>query len=149
MKKQISGRRTLSKIIKGWEDPLGQGMATNASILVWRIPWTEKPDKLSMGVTKSQTSCNHQTTSYMLNQIHTISPWPQSPCALYTLVLKRTRPFSKISLKAAQLGPAERSAVQTRREKAQEKGQQEDPASSQDVPTPGNLATDSLHKPNR
>ena len=65
MKKQISGRRTLSKIIKGWEDPLGQGMATNASILVWRIPWTEKPDKLSMGsqrvrhdvATKQQVKC--------------------------------------------------------------------------------------------
>ena len=24
----------------GWEDPLGKGMATHASILAWRIPWT-------------------------------------------------------------------------------------------------------------
>ena len=27
----------------GWEDPLGQGMATYSSILAWRIPWTEEP----------------------------------------------------------------------------------------------------------
>ena len=25
----------------GWEDPLGEGMATHSSILAWRIPWTE------------------------------------------------------------------------------------------------------------
>ena len=24
----------------GWEDPLETGMATHASILAWRIPWT-------------------------------------------------------------------------------------------------------------
>ena len=27
----------------GWEDPLEKGMATNSSILAWRIPWTEEP----------------------------------------------------------------------------------------------------------
>ena len=27
----------------GWEDPLEEGMATQSSILVWRIPWTEEP----------------------------------------------------------------------------------------------------------
>ena len=25
----------------GWEDPLEEDMATNVSILPWRIPWTE------------------------------------------------------------------------------------------------------------
>ena len=34
----------------GWEDPLGEGMATHSSILAWRIPWTEEPVGLqSMG----------------------------------------------------------------------------------------------------
>ena len=34
----------------GWEDPLGEGMATHSSILAWEIPWTEEPDGLqSMG----------------------------------------------------------------------------------------------------
>ena len=28
------------------EDPLEEGMAIHASILAWRIPWTEKPDGL-------------------------------------------------------------------------------------------------------
>ena len=27
----------------GGEDPLEKGMATNSSILAWRIPWTEEP----------------------------------------------------------------------------------------------------------
>ena len=27
----------------GWEDPLGEGMATHSSIFAWRIPWTEEP----------------------------------------------------------------------------------------------------------
>ena len=30
----------------GWEDPLEKGMATHSSILTWRIPWTEEPDRL-------------------------------------------------------------------------------------------------------
>ena len=34
----------------GWEDLLEKGMATNFSILTWRIPWTEEPGGLqSMG----------------------------------------------------------------------------------------------------
>ena len=33
-----------------WEDPLEKGMATDSSILPWRIPWTEEPGELqSMG----------------------------------------------------------------------------------------------------
>ena len=30
----------------GWEDLLGKGMATHSSILVWEIPWAEKPGRL-------------------------------------------------------------------------------------------------------
>ena len=38
----------------GWEDPLEESMATRSSILAWRIPWTEEPDRLqSMGLQKS------------------------------------------------------------------------------------------------
>ena len=33
-----------------WEDPLEEEMATTASILAWRIPWTEEASGLqSMG----------------------------------------------------------------------------------------------------
>ena len=35
----------------GWEDPQEKGMATYCSILAWRIPWIEEPDRLqSMGL---------------------------------------------------------------------------------------------------
>ena len=30
----------------GQEDTLGKGMATNSSILAWKIPWTEEPGRL-------------------------------------------------------------------------------------------------------
>ena len=30
----------------GQEDPLEKGMATQCSILAWRIPWTEEPGRL-------------------------------------------------------------------------------------------------------
>ena len=34
----------------GWEKPLEEWMATDSSILAWRIPWREEPDRLqSMG----------------------------------------------------------------------------------------------------
>ena len=35
----------------GWEDILEKGMATHSSILAWKIPSTEEPDRLqSMGL---------------------------------------------------------------------------------------------------
>ena len=35
----------------GQEDPLEKEMATHSSILAWRIPWIEEPDRLqSMGL---------------------------------------------------------------------------------------------------
>ena len=40
----------------GWEDALEEEMATDASILAWRNPWTEEPSRLIvLGVVKSQT----------------------------------------------------------------------------------------------
>ena len=39
----------------GGEDPLEKEMATYSSILAWKIPWMEEPDRLqSMGL-QSQT----------------------------------------------------------------------------------------------
>ena len=40
----------------GWEDPLEEGMATQSSILAWKIPWTEEPGRLLsiVWVAKSQ-----------------------------------------------------------------------------------------------
>ena len=37
----------------GWEGPLEKGMATYSSIVSWRIPWTEEPNRLQFtGVAK-------------------------------------------------------------------------------------------------
>ena len=38
----------------GWEDPLGEEMATYSRIIAWRIPWTEDPGGLQWGYIGSQ-----------------------------------------------------------------------------------------------
>ena len=49
----------------GWEDPLGEGMATHSSILAWSIPWTEEPCGLqSMGSQRVK----HDWLSMMMNR---------------------------------------------------------------------------------
>ena len=41
-------------LIPGGEDPLEKGMGTHASILAWRLPWTEEPGGATVhGVAKS------------------------------------------------------------------------------------------------
>ena len=42
----------------GQETPLETGMATHSSILVWRIPWTEEPVRLTVpgGLSQKQWS---------------------------------------------------------------------------------------------
>ena len=51
----------------GQEDPLEKEMATHSSILVWRIPWTEKPGRLQfMGSQKSDLATKQQTTGHVL-----------------------------------------------------------------------------------
>ena len=48
----------------GWEDPLEEETATCSSILAWRIPWTEEPDRLqSMESKKSGTGLSDYTTN--------------------------------------------------------------------------------------
>ena len=40
--------------------PLEKGMATHSSILAWRIPWTEEPDRLqSVGSQRDTTERAH------------------------------------------------------------------------------------------
>ena len=54
----------------GQEDPLEKEMATQASILGWRIPWTEKPGRLqSMGHKESDTTVqlSSHTCTTLLN----------------------------------------------------------------------------------
>ena len=58
----------------GWDDPLEEGMATHASILAWKIPWTEEPSRLrSMGsqrvrhdwVTKHSTAQHKHSKGFL------------------------------------------------------------------------------------
>ena len=46
----------------GWEDPLGEGMATHSSILAWRIPRTEEPGGLQSIDLQSRTQLTRFST---------------------------------------------------------------------------------------
>ena len=46
----------------GWEDPLEKEMASHSSTLAWKIPWTEEPGKLVMGL-QSRTQLSYFTSS--------------------------------------------------------------------------------------
>ena len=50
----------------GWEDPLEKGMATQSSILAWRIPWTDGVWQDTVhGVTKSWTQLKRLSTQHV------------------------------------------------------------------------------------
>ena len=39
----------------GLENPLENGLATDSSVLIWRIPWTEEPGRLKAIGSQSRT----------------------------------------------------------------------------------------------
>ena len=48
--KRLPAMRETRVQFLGWEDPLEKEMAIHSSILAWKIPWTEEPERLqSMG----------------------------------------------------------------------------------------------------
>ena len=59
-----------------WEDPLEEGLATQSSILAWRIPWTEEPGRVqSIGLRRvknywSDLACTHAS----LNEVIRVDP---------------------------------------------------------------------------
>ena len=56
----------------GWKDPLGKEMSTHSSMLAWRIPWTEEPDRLqSMGVQRVNTTEQLSTAEQLWLHTHT------------------------------------------------------------------------------
>ena len=51
MVKNLPAVRETWVLSLGQEDPLEKGLATHSSILAWRMPWTEGPDRpQSMGL---------------------------------------------------------------------------------------------------
>ena len=57
------------------EDLLEEGMATDPSILAWRIPWTEEPGELPgpQGRTESDTTEATQHGHLSVKSVH--CPW--------------------------------------------------------------------------
>ena len=53
----------------GWKDPLEMEMATHSNILVWEMPWTEKPGELQPMGSQSQTSSIERINASKWSQI--------------------------------------------------------------------------------
>ena len=51
---------------QGQEDPLEKDLATHSDVLVWRIPWTEKPGGLSPRGHKELDTSEQLTLSFTL-----------------------------------------------------------------------------------
>jgi len=67
----------------GWKDPLEKEMAIQSSILAWKIPWTEEPNRLH-----SPWGCKESNTTEWL-YFQTL--WKQIHC-----VQSRTLPLNRI-----------------------------------------------------
>ena len=52
--KRLPGMQEAGVRSLGGEDPLEKGMASDSSILAWRIPWTEEPGRLQSTGSQSQ-----------------------------------------------------------------------------------------------
>ena len=52
----------------GWEDPPEKGTATHASVLAWRIPWTEEPGGLESTGSKESDTTERLSLSERLRQ---------------------------------------------------------------------------------
>ena len=63
----------------GWEDPLEKGMATQSSILAWRIPWTEELGGLqSMGLQRVRHDWVTDTFTFSyLGKWSNLPKWPK------------------------------------------------------------------------
>ena len=65
----------------GWENPLEEGMATYSSILAWRIPWTEEPDRIQfieywrVGHDWSDLACMQYKEALFDNSEETSKSW--------------------------------------------------------------------------
>ena len=52
----------------GWEDLLEKEMATHSSILVWKIPWTEEPDRLYSPWGRKELDTTEQLPKWLSGQ---------------------------------------------------------------------------------
>ena len=57
----------------GLEDTLEKEMATNSSVLAWRIPWTEEPDGLPSMWSESDTIEQISTRTALVNEVIVLS----------------------------------------------------------------------------
>ena len=80
---------------RGWEDPLEEEMATHSSVLAWRSPWTEEPDRLeSTGSRRAGHDWAHSTcTSFHSSKQQSRDSKPGSLTLALTLLTTPGKQF--------------------------------------------------------
>ena len=89
MVKRLPAMRETPVQFLGREDPLEKEMAIHSSILAWKIPWMEEPDRLqSMGLQRGYSPWSHKELD-MTERLHFLSsiltwenPWTGQPSRL-------------------------------------------------------------------
>ena len=105
----------------GREDPLEEEMATHASTLAWKIPWTEKPGRLQS--TGSQRVGHDWATSLsfleeeMATHSRTLAwkaPWTEKPGGLQSMGSKKSWIWLRVvgSLKCLCMTPLNTNATE-------------------------------------
>ena len=73
----------------GGEDPLEEGMATQTSILAWRIPWIEEPGEAqSMGSQRVGQDWSHWARTHIESYRNSFQAKPIQYCKVISLQLK-------------------------------------------------------------
>ena len=69
VKNPFAGQETQETQVQslGWEDPPEEKMATQSTVLAWRIPWTEEPGGLqSMGLQRAGRDLGTKQQQYSI-----------------------------------------------------------------------------------
>ena len=90
-------------LIPGWEDPLEKETATYSSILAWRIPWIEEPDRLIVyGIEKSRTRLSNFHCSLFLTLDSIVFMHTSAQCLhikyIYIYIYMLLSRFSRVRL---------------------------------------------------
>ena len=85
----------------GWENPLGEEMATHSSILAWEIPWMEEPDwRQSKMLPRKKKCCKAlDTTEHRACKLLLKFVWKPETTGIAKTTLRRINRAETLNLK--------------------------------------------------
>ena len=96
----------------GWEDPLEKEMATHASTLAWKIPWTEEPGRLGRLQSMGSQRVGHELSDFAFT-FYGITATSSKRTYTIMLHLPRLLLLVTLTLSQATVDPGFRQRLQT------------------------------------